>query len=141
MPDKELLLVRRRMTALLMVSTLLLSTALPAIACKLATRQGDCCPTTAPGLCVSPEISITLKSTVADCCVLNSTSTPSLIPEVSGRESERTLLSGSPDPFMVSLRLRSSQRAAIGHSFPLDPFRAPRSDASLTWLLTARLRL
>ena len=133
--------MRRRLTALFIVSTLLLSTALPAIACKLANRQGDCCPTTVPALCVSPEISITLKSTVADCCVLNSTSTPSLFPNASGRESERTRLSGSPDPFMVSLRLNSSQRAAIGRSSLLDPLRAPRSDASLTWLLTARLRL
>ena len=137
----EMLPVFRRLIALLIVSVGLLSTALPAIACELAARQGDCCPADAPSPCARVELAIALRPAFADCCVVNRPSAPSIVPVSGGNEPERAHRSGSPDPLVTSLRLAAAQRPESAHSIAPALSHSPRNDASSTYLLTGRLRL
>ena len=131
----------RRLIALLVISVGLLSTALPAIACAVAARHGNCCPTDGSSPCARVAMDIALRPAFAGCCVVSPPSTPSLAPVSGGSGPERAHHSGSPDPLVTSLRMISAQQIVSAHSILPALRRSPRNDASLTYLLTARLRL
>jgi len=129
-----------RLIALLTVSLLL--TALPTVAvvCGFAALQGDCCPPGTTSPCTGGDEGVAGRA-VTTCCVASptfSTARPSATP--SG--SERVHPGGSCDPLAASLAVRSwPGMAALPNSIVLPPSRAPRNDAGLTYLRTARLRI
>ena len=131
----------RRLIALLIVSVGLLSTALPAIACEVAARHGGCCPTDVSSPCAPVEVDVALRSVFAERCVVNRPSGPSLVPVSGGSESGRTPYFGSPDPLLTSLRMASARQVGSAHSILPALNRPLRNDGSLTYLMTARLRL
>ena len=133
--------VFRRLIALIIVSVGLLSTALPAIACEVAARHGDCCPTDVPSLCARVDLDIALRPAFAVCCIVKPPSDPSLASVSGGSGPERTHYFGSPDPVVTSLRMAAAQRPVSPHLIAPALSHSPRNDASSTYLLTGRLRL
>ena len=131
----------RRLIVLLVISVGLLSTALPAIACEVAARQGDCCPANAPSSCARVAMDIALRPTFAGCCVANPTSTLILTAVSGGSGRERAPHSGSPDSLVTSVRMAFAPQTVFAHSILPALNRSPRNDASSTYLLTGRLRL
>ena len=141
MVELKFLNVFRRLIALLVVFASLLATSLPAIACEAAARHGECCPTNVPSPCSHADMAIGLRPTVAFCCDANPISATGVAAASSGINAERAQSSGSPEPLASSSLAVFSQRGDSAHSILSSASRALRNDASLTYLLTARLRL
>jgi hypothetical protein len=134
----EIRLRMRRLFALLVVWVGLITAGAPAFACATAAAAGNCCPSDAPSGCAQLYEQLGAQATV--CCA--TAAAPSVM--VSAESSRELHIAqsdhGSVDPIAAAaslssiLNLRDSRLAL--------PVPAPAySDASLTYLHTARLRL
>ena len=130
----------RRLIALLIVSVSLLAAAVPTMACGAMVGNGDCCPTRVPP-CTGGERETAATPAAAACCVVTSLPKLALVLESGRRDAVRAQQSGTPDPLASASLAAVVQRSVDERPVLIDADHARRNDASLTYLLTARLRL
>jgi len=122
----------RRFLALLMVFAGLLGAGVSTFACAAA---GDCCPANAPG-CTPEYEQFGVEPSV--CCV--SPAAPAqMVAAEPGREVQGRN-PGSPDPNVLPASIAPSLNPTFDR-VAAPQFSARRTDASLTYLHTGRLRL
>ena len=130
----------RRFVALLVVWTGLIGAGLPAAACAAAAAAGDCCPPGAPSGCTQAYEQLDAAATV--CCI--TAAAPSAIASIErGRDLQAVQADhGSADPIAI-VALSSAPFADLRPSrvFHLLTDTSTRTDSSLTYLHTGRLRL
>ncbi len=143
MGQLELLTVLRRLTTLVIIWVSLLGAALPAFACSLAAAENDCCGRSGTS---SPCTIGTAFTQQADalrvpCCAAGQAASTDIAMDSGRASNERSQHpSTSPDAlFIVTSRMGwASLRAPAEVALLILP---PRTDAALTYLHTARLRL
>jgi hypothetical protein len=136
---RELLQVLRRLTAMLFVWVGLLGPASAAFACATLALKADCCPADSSGPC-SDQTTGAQPALPATCCVAAPTRSKELTLE--SRRSDRELDRNS-DPPELAINAgwaAPSRPVALAGAAPLAATDA-RSDGTLTFLLTGRLRL
>lgn len=128
----------QRLFAILVLCVGLIGAGSPALACATAAAAGDCCPPGAPTDCT--QIYEQLDTEAAVCCTTATAPSAMVVAEPSRELQVAQFDHGSADPIaavtslFLSLDRRDSQLAT-----PVST--AARTDASLTYLHTARLRL
>jgi hypothetical protein len=130
--------VLRRLALSLVLWVGVLGVASPALACAAtAALERDCCPEGMPSPCEggSGDPSATL------CCVAAPAPAQAVAAESGRTQLERAHDSGSPDPFIVSAWLATFVRDGSLPARISSSSSAYRTDATLTYLLTRRLRL
>lgn len=138
----ELPPVLRRLTTAVVIWVSLLGVAIPAFGCSLIASKGDCCPAGASLPCPSGEGFTQPPDAMAACCSSGHAS-PSVVAIDSGRALyERDHHpNSSPDPFVLVAWPTFWSAAVFNPPARASLIRLPRSDAALTYLHTARLRL
>lgn len=128
-----------RLTAVLLV-WFGLALAAPALACSLAAAGGDCCPADASFPCGSDVPSYRVDAAVATCCVSATASSPAI--EVA--DTIRQLhwqIDSSPDSLAFPAHVTPRPDAAVLSRLTQLSDSPARTDATLTYLHTGRLRL
>jgi hypothetical protein len=130
--------VLRRLTASLVIALVLLGTGAPAVACAMELGKRDCCPegTTMP--CGGDGAGYTMQ--VAACCVSAPQSSSSWVSS-SRSHAEPQDHSGSPDPVIAFAWIATLTSLRHVSGIPTHSVAPIRSDGSLTYLRTGRLRL
>ena len=129
----------RRFIAFLVLWAGLLGVGSPAFACAAAASAGDCCPPGAPSGCTQAYEQLDIEATV---CCITAAAPSQIVSAERGRELQAVQDDcRSPDPIAI-----------VSTSFSLPNLRSPprlitpnvcsaRTDATLTYLRTGRLRL
>lgn len=129
----------RRFLTLLIVWAALAGAGLPAFACATAAAAGDCCPPDAPSGCIQAYQQLDIEAAV--CCITAAAPSQLVVAEPNREPKAAQRDHGSTDPVALVTpsssypSLRSTIRLAISH------VPSARTDASLTYLYTGRLRL
>jgi hypothetical protein len=134
----EIRLRMHRLLAILVLCVGLVGAGTPALACATAAAAGDCCPPGAPADCL--QIYEQADAAAVACCITAAAPSAMVAAEPSRELPVAQCDHGSADPITAVTSLfpildrRDSQLATPVTS-------AARTDASLTYLHTARLRL
>ncbi len=132
----------RRFITVVLIWISLLAVALPAFACSRAALNCNCCPEDGSAACSPGETGIIHpEAAAALCCVDQSAALRHIASEGRRPSHERKFSRGSPDPAALSTGPISRTASRSG-----DPILPPlagfvRSDGTLIYLHTARLRL
>jgi len=128
----------RRLLSLLLLWVGLIGAGAPAFACTTAAAAGDCCPPGRASGCT--EVYAQLGSDAIVCCI-SAAASSALVTVEPGREPQLAHCErGSADPIATA----ASAHAILdvrGSNLVLPVITAARTDSSLTYLHTARLRL
>ena len=133
----ELASVFRQLTAILLVWASLLGTSTAALTCA---TPADCCPPNSRTPCNYPEPSFQVTAP-AICCTVAPAQSRNLAVATERSAPERDQSSGSPDLVVVAAWLALGPEASTRRIADPPAAAAPRTDGTLTYLRTARLRL
>ena len=129
----------RRLFALFVLWVGLIAAGAPAFACATAAAAGNCCPADAPSGCTQTYELLGAEAIV--CCI--TVSAPSAV--VSAEPSRELQIAqhdhGASDPVAPVAPLPLLLDPSGSHLVPPAPLLQRTTDASLTYLHTARLRL
>jgi hypothetical protein len=132
--------VLRRFTTVVLIWIGLLAVALPAFGCSPAVLNCDCCPADGSAACSPGEMGIIHpEAAAALCCVDQSVALRPVASELRRPLHERKFPRGSPD--LAALVTGSISRSASRSGDLIFPAGFVRSDGTLIYLHTARLRL
>ena len=134
----EMASVLRQLTAVLLVWVSLLGTTTAALACD--TPKADCCPPNSRTPCNDPRPSFQLIAP-ATCCAVAPVQSRNLAVESERSARERDQSSGSPDLVAIAAWVALGPEASTNSIADPPAAAAPRTDGTLTYLRTARLRL
>ena len=130
----------RRLTAIFLVCASLFGLVQPLMACTADMSMCDCCPGNPASGCTTETMPAVTVEGGACCAVSPAAATASFAAPL--RSVDQPLHDGgAPDPFLIT-RLDTRPDIVFStcvHAFTLRE--APRADATLTYLYTARLRL
>ena len=113
----------------------------PALACARGAADRDCCPEGVTSPCKGEEPSVDLSSLAALCCAGASTASPVVSAEASRTTHVQPRDSGSPDPIVTFAWFATLTPFPDAAPLPDRGFASSRTDATLTYLRTRRLRL
>ena len=129
----------RRFIAFLILWAGLLGAGAPAVACATAAAAGDCCPPGAPAGCTQPYEQLDIEATV--CCITGAAPSQMVSAE-RGRELQAVQDDcRSADPLAIVSSSFSVPELRSPLRFNASNVSSARTDATLTYLRTGRLRL
>jgi hypothetical protein len=130
--------VFRRLVASLLVWVGVLALAAPVVVCAtMGPQTRDCCPEGEPSPCGGSEG----EQGITACCAVAPVTSPSAVLEASRTSYDRPLDHGSPDPLIVALWLGALVQPQAYEAPPAHAGPPRATSATLTYLLTGRLRL